>query len=399
MASLSTADLSTVEVSDIGVEPPEVSGIEAEPPVVYDGIVIEPPPDDSFMDPAGYFSQKLFDLEMRVVYPRSWVFVGDLSQLRSPGDYVTETIGTEPVMVVRDRDGELRAFVNVCPHRASTLVEGSGNCGRALVCPYHGWTFHLDGRLAATPHPRGFVEPVDRGAYGLREVRVDVWLQFVFVNVSGDAPPLHEWLHPAPEQFARHNLEAATRVYELDDEVNANWKVMMDNAFCDYHLEFVHENTLGRFADASTLREDIWEYTGRLTSQWSDEQLARTDVLPALAETNSYGSVAFGVFPNWFIAAFPNGGCSLMWWNPISLDKSRARVWNYSPDPDADTRSDFEMLKAVQAEDYAICEKVQQGLRSRSYRPGPQHYLELRVRGHQQRLMKMLADAIRRGDG
>lgn len=389
MASLSTADLSTAEVSDIKVEPP----------VVYDGIVIEPPPDDSFMDPAGYFSQKLFDLEMRVVYPRSWVFVGDLSQLRSPGDYVTETIGTEPVMVVRGRDGELRAFVNVCPHRASTLVEGSGNCGRALVCPYHGWTFHLDGRLAATPHPRGFVEPVDRSAYGLREVRVDVWLQFVFVNVSGDAPPLHEWLYPAPEQFARHNLEAATRVYELDDEVNANWKVMMDNAFCDYHLEFVHENTLGRFADASTLQEEIWDYTGRLTSQWSDEQLARTDVLPALAAANSYGSVAFGVFPNWFIAAFPNGGCSLMWWNPISLDRSRARVWNYSPDPGADARADFEMLKAVQAEDYAICEKVQRGLRSRSYRPGPQHYLELRVRGHQQRLMKMLADAIRRGEG
>ena len=397
MASLSTADLSTAEVSDIDI----VSDIDVkvEPPVVYDGIVIEPPPDDTFMDPAGYFSQKLFDLEMRVVYPRSWVFVGDLSQLRSPGDYVTETIGTEPVMVVRGRDGTLRAFVNVCPHRASTLVEGSGNCGRALVCPYHGWTFHLDGRLAATPRPGGFVEPVDRSAHGLREVRVDVWLQFVFVNVSGDAPPLHEWLHPAPEQFARHNLEAATRVYELDDEVNANWKVMMDNAFCDYHLEFVHENTLGRFADASTLQEEIWDYTGRLTSQWSDEQLARTDVLPALAAANSYGSVAFGVFPNWFIAAFPNGGCSLMWWNPISLDRSRARVWNYSPDPGADARADFEMLKAVQAEDYAICEKVQRGLRSRSYRPGPQHYLELRVRGHQQRLMKMLADAIRRGEG
>lgn len=397
MASLSTADLSTAEVADIGI----VSDIDVKvgAPVVYDGIVIEPPPDDTFMDPAGYFSQKLFDLEMRVVYPRSWVFVGDLSQLRSPGDYVTETIGTEPVMVVRGRDGTLRAFVNVCPHRASTLVEGSGNCGRALVCPYHGWTFYLDGRLAATPRPGGFVEPVDRSAHGLREVRVDVWLQFVFVNVSGDAPPLHEWLHPAPEQFARHNLEAATRVYELDDEVNANWKVMMDNAFCDYHLEFVHENTLGRFADASTLQEEIWDYTGRLTSQWSDEQLARTDVLPALAAANSYGSVAFGVFPNWFIAAFPNGGCSLMWWNPISLDRSRARVWNYSPDPGADARADFEMLKAVQAEDYAICEKVQRGLRSRSYRPGPQHYLELRVRGHQQRLMKMLADAIRRGEG
>ena len=383
MAALSTADL---------------PDIQTESPIVFDGVIIEPPPNDSFMDPAGYFSQRLFDLEQRVIYPRSWVFVGDLSQLRSPGDYVTETIGFEPVMVVRGLDGKLRAFANVCPHRASTLVEGTGNCGRSLVCPYHGWAFHLDGRLAGTPHPGGFAEPVDPGTHSLREVRVDVWAQFVFVNVSGDAPPLREWLHPAPQQLASHNLEAATKVYELDDEVQANWKVMMDNAFCDYHLEFVHEKTLGRYADASTLSEDIWDYTGRLKSQWSDEQLATTDVLPALADSNSLGSVAFGVFPNWFIAAFPNGGCSLMWWNPISLGRSRARVWNYSPNPGGDHRADFEMLKAVQAEDYAICERVQQGLRSRSYRPGPQHYLELRVRGYQKRLMTMLADAIRRGD-
>ena len=88
-----------------------------------------------------------------------------------------------------------------------------------------------------------------------------------------------------------------------------------------------------------------------------------------------------------------------MWWNPITLETSRARVWNYSPDPGADHRSDFEMLKMVQAEDYAICEKVHKGLRSRFYEPGPQHYLELRIRGFQQRLMTMLADAITSGEG
>ena len=369
------------------------------PPIIFDGVVIEPPPDDSFMDPAGYFSQRLYDLEMRVAFGSSWVFVGDLSQLREPGDFITETVGYEPVMVLRGRDGQLRAFANVCPHRASTLVEGSGNCGRRLVCPYHGWTFELDGRLVAIPHQRGFAEPVDRGAHGLREVTVDAWEQFVFVNVSGDAPPLLDWMHPLPEQLAGHNLRAATKVYELDDQVNANWKVMMDNAFCDYHLEFVHANSLGRYADPASIREDIWDYTGRLITRWSPEQLATTDVVPTLSGAFAEGAVAFSVFPNWFIASFPNGGCSLMWWNPIDLTRSRARVWNYSPNPDGDHRADFEMLKAVQREDYAICEKVQGGLGSRFYRPGPQHYLELRIRGFQQRLMTMLAGAIARGDG
>ena len=369
------------------------------PPIIFDGVVIEPPPDDSFMDPAGYFSQRLYDLEMRVAFGSSWVFVGDLSQLREPGDFITETVGYEPVMVLRGRDGQLRAFANVCPHRASTLVEGSGNCGRRLVCPYHGWTFELDGRLVAIPHQRGFAEPVDRGAHGLREVTVDAWEQFVFVNVSGDAPPLLDWMHPLPEQLAGHNLRAATKVYELDDQVNANWKVMMDNAFCDYHLEFVHANSLGRYADPASIREDIWDYTGRLITRWSPEQLATTDVVPTLSGAFAEGAVAFSVFPNWFIASFPNGGCSLMWWNPIDLTRSRARVWNYSPNPDGDHRADFEMLKAVQREDYAICEKVQGGLGSRFYRPGPQHYLELRIRGFQQRLMTMLAGAIASGDG
>ena len=367
-------------------------------PAVFDGIVIEPPLDDSFMDPAGYFSQPLYDLEMRVAFGRSWVFVGDLSQLQEPGDYVTETVGHEPVVVIRGRDGDLRAFTNVCPHRASTLVEGEGNCGRRLTCPYHGWTFELDGRLVAVPHQRGFDEPVDRDAHGLQEVAVDVWSQFVFVNVSGDAPPLREWMRPLPDQLGGHRLESATRTYVLDDEVNANWKVMMDNAFCDYHLEFVHANSLGRYADPASLQEDIWTYTGRLMTRWSPEQLATTNVLPHLSGNEAQGAVAYSVFPNWFIAAFPNGGCSVMWWNPISLDRSRARVWNYSPDPDADHRSDFEMLKMVQAEDYAICEKVQRGLQSRFYAPGPQHYLELRIRGFQQRLMTMLADAIASGD-
>ncbi len=370
----------------------DVGDIAVSRPPVVDEIMLEPPPDDSFIEPAAYRSQRLFDLEMQVAFGESWVFVGDLSQLANPGDYVTETVGYEPVVVVRGRDGELRAFSNVCPHRASTLVASSGNCGRRMVCPYHGWIFELDGRLVGIPQQRGFTDPIDRSAHSLRPIAVDTWNRFVFVNVSGTAPPLHEWMFPLPEQLANHNLEAATKVYGLDDEVEANWKVMMDNAFCDYHLEFVHRNSLGRYADPASLREDIWERTGRLITRWSPEQLACTSVLPELSGAAATGAVAFSVFPNWFIAAFPNGGCSLMWWNPISLTRSRARVWNYSPDDGADLRSDFEMLKAVQREDYDICEKVQRGLQSRFYTPGPQHYLELRIRGFQQLLMRMLAN-------
>ena len=366
-------------------------------PPTLDGIRIEPPAQNSFIEPAAYFSDAVFELEQRVVFPSSWIFVGDLGLLSQPGDYVTEIIGTEPVIVVRDRNGDLRAFLNVCPHRASTLAEGSGNCGRRLVCPYHGWTFELDGRLVAVPYQQGFDGALNREALGLQEVRVDTWEQFVFVNVSGDAPPLSEWLHPMPEQLAGHQLAEAARVHEIDDQVAANWKVMMDNAFCDYHLPFVHAESIGPYADPDSIREDNWDYTGRIVTRWTPQQLADAEVLPSLQGDAALGAFAFSVFPNWFIAAFPNGGAMVLWWNPLTIDRSRARLWSYSPDAGDDQRADFSMLEALQQEDYAICEKVQQGLRSRFYRPGPQHYLELKIGGYQRRLMTMLAHELSEG--
>ena len=113
---------------------------------------------------------------------------------------------------------------------------------------------------------------------------------------------------------------------------------MMDNAYCDYHLELVHAESLGRYADPASLREDVWDNTGRLITRWSPEQLADTAVLPGLSGPYAEGAVAFSVFPNWFIATFPNGGAMVLWWRPLALDRSRARVLSYSPNPDGDCR-------------------------------------------------------------
>jgi phenylpropionate dioxygenase-like ring-hydroxylating dioxygenase large terminal subunit len=360
-----------------------------------DGIELRPPPDGSFMEPRSYFSPAFFDLEMRTVFPKSWVFVGELSQLRLPGDYVTELVGYEPVLVLRDRDGALRAFSNTCPHRASLVAVGQGNAGRNLVCPYHGWTFALDGRLVGVPHQTRFEAPVDKDAFGLKELRVDAWAQWVFVNVSGDAPPLHEYLESIPGDLADHELTGLSRIHTIDDVIEANWKVVMDNAFCDYHLPYIHADSLGAFVELSTLIESIGETTGRVYAPWKPERLAGLPPRDALVGDAAGGSLAYSVFPNWFVGAFPSGGATVMWWTPIDLTHTRARVWNYSPDPDADPRSELVQLRMIQEEDYEICRKVQVGLRSALYRPGPQHGLELRIRGYQQRLMTMLADAVR----
>jgi phenylpropionate dioxygenase-like ring-hydroxylating dioxygenase large terminal subunit len=350
--------------------------------------------DDGFMAAELYRSAAVYELEMRHVFPHSWIYVGDLSDLQNPGDYVTETIGYEPVVVVRDRDGALRAFSNVCTHRASVLVDGAGNCGRTMTCPYHGWSFGLDGRLLGVPYQSGFAGGIDKASLGLHELRVDSWERFVFVNVSGDAPPLLEWLHPLPEQLAHHGLAESTLAHALDDDVDVSWKVMIDNAYCDYHLGFVHGSSIGPYADASTIREDHWRTTGRIATTWSAEQLTTAGVRPGITGEGAVGALAYSVFPNWFIAAFPTGGAMVLWWTPTGFQRTRARIRSYAHDAAIDPRADAEMLRAIQDEDFAICRRVQTGIRSGRYRPGPRHQLELRIRGFQRLLLEMLKDAL-----
>lgn len=344
----------------------------------------------SFLDASAYLSPEWFDLEMREVFPRSWVFVGDRSGLAEPGDYVTEMVGSVPVVVVVDRDGALRAFVNVCTHRASTILAGVGNCGRTMVCPYHGWIFGLDGALLGTPMQNDFDLPVDKTAFALREVRVDVWEQFVFVNVSGDAPPLLEWLAPIPERMAGHGLAALHRAHELDDLFDVNWKIMIDNGACDYHLGFVHADSIGPFVDQGSIREEAFATTAMVTTRWKPEQLEGLERPDTIVGEAAFGTFAASVSPNLFVAAFPSGGATVMWWTPVDQWSTRARVINYTRTPDNDPRAQLQQLRMVQEEDYEICRKVQVGLCSGHYRPGPAHRLETRIGAFQRWLVDMI---------
>ncbi len=351
---------------------------------------VTPAPEGSFLDSSLYLSADLFEKEMSEVLPRSWVFVSDRSVLSATGDFVTEMIGNVPVVVVVDRDGQLRAHVNVCTHRASTLLDGIGNCERSITCPYHGWIFGLDGALLGVPSQADFSAPIDRSTLALKEVRVDCWEQFVFVNVSGDAPPLLDWLSPIPERMSGHQLGDLTRTHELDDMVDVNWKIMIDNAYCDYHLGVVHGLSIGAFVDQGSIREELGDTTGVVTTRWKPEQLASFVPPIALHGDAALGTVAASVYPNFFIAAFPSGGASVMWWTPTDQWHTRARVLNYARNPEGDPRAQLQQLRMVQDEDIEICRRVQSGIRSGHYRPGPSHRLETRIRGFQRWLVSML---------
>src|SRR4051812_21929663 len=141
------------------------------------------------LEPRLYLEPEIVELERRAIFERTWQLAGHVSDLAGPGTYLTTTVGDQPVLVVRDADRELRAFRNVCRHRGSRLLKGSGSCGKAIRCLYHGWTYRLDGTLIGVPEHRD-VEGLDKARLGLHQVRAEEFCGLLFVNLDPHAEPL-----------------------------------------------------------------------------------------------------------------------------------------------------------------------------------------------------------------
>ena len=349
------------------------------------------------MDPEVYRSAEFYEAELRHVFAASWMFVAHEQWLAAPGDYVAETIGSEPVLVLRDNDGALRAFANACPHRASTLAEGRGNCGRRLVCPYHGWTFELDGRLTGIPRRNLFATPLDPSTLGLTELRLDTWEGLIFVNVTGDAVPLLDYLEDVPEMLGGHDIASMGLGVHLDDSIAANWKLVMDNAVCDYHLSIVHAGSISALVELDGLTVLTGATTAVTQVPWKQSELPPAP-RPGLRGAAMQGSLGCFVFPNLHVIGFPTGGATVMWWTPTGPTTTRARVLSLSHEADADVRAGAELLQRVQNEDFDVCERMQRGVQSAHYRPGPRHDTELRVTVFQRRLLQMVAAALGGGE-
>jgi phenylpropionate dioxygenase-like ring-hydroxylating dioxygenase large terminal subunit len=191
--------------------------------------------------PARWYSDAdVYRLEQERIFQRFWQYVGRADQVAESGDYFACRAGTVPVAVVRDREGELRAFVNVCRHRAHEVVRGEGNRA-TLQCPYHAWTYGLDGSLRNAP--RAEREPAfDKADLSLLPVQVDTWGPFVFVNVDAGAPRLADALGPLPALVAESGVDLdGLRFRERSSsELEANWKVVVENFLECYHCAVAH---------------------------------------------------------------------------------------------------------------------------------------------------------------
>lgn len=191
-----------------------------------------------------YTSQEFFELERERLFPRVWVGVGFTSDVAEPGDAVPLLVAGLPIILCRGKDGQIRAFHNVCRHRAAMVLEKPAKGLNVLRCPYHAWAWDLQGSLKAMPYFDGTPDSrdcgLDWGANGLVPIRTGVWYHWVFVNLDGSAPPLEDYLAPMNKLTAGFDLSATRLHRRLDWEFNANWKFQNDN-WETYHHVWVHE--------------------------------------------------------------------------------------------------------------------------------------------------------------
>ena len=204
-----------------------------------------------------YTSQEFFDLEQRELFPKSWMSVCFVEDVAEPGDAIPVVAAGVPIVVLRAENGEVRAFHNVCRHRATIVLQEPAKRLRHLQCLYHAWTYGLDGSLKATPYFDGTPDAanagIDRARYGLVPVRCGVWNHVVFINLDGDAPPLEEVVKPAEEEFAPIDLGDLRLGHRLTWEFDANWKLVFDN-WEVYHHVWVHEGVFDRMTDEVDIR-------------------------------------------------------------------------------------------------------------------------------------------------
>ena len=316
-----------------------------------------------------YTDPSMLALETERIFGGTWQLVGQLSQVRRPGDYFSCSIADEPLVVTRDTAGQLHAFYNVCRHRAGSVAEGCGN-RKTLQCLYHAWTYGLDGQLLHTPEFEG-VKNFDRSEYGLRPVRVDSWGPFVFANLDPAAPPLAEVMGRIPAETAHLPLERMGFYKRVDYEINCNWKVYVDNYLEGYHIPVAHPS-LFKEIDYKQYAVETFRYYSKAHApirEKPDSLLRRN-----LEQGEDAEALYYWLFPNLMLNIYP-GNLQINIILPLGHERTLTIFEWYVLDVDRpevaeDFHKSFKFSDLVQKEDIEICELVQKRLTSRSYNLG-----------------------------
>jgi len=328
-----------------------------------------------------YIDPSILEIEKSKLFRSTWQLVGTLQHacgevngvkrtIADPETFFTAEVAGEPIVVVRDKQGTLRAFSNVCRHRAGPIAQGSG-CKTVLRCGYHGWTYTLDGRLIGTPDVEG-VEFFDRSTMGMVPLRLETWEEFLFVNFDAQAEPLVAFLGEIPRQARGFQFNGLHSVERRDYVINCNWKVYVDNYLEGYHIPIAHPGLM-REINYAQYRTETFRYYSQQFAPIRAMKVDDGERLYAPA-TGLQEALYFWIFPNLMVNIYPdNVSTNLI--VPISHDKTLTVFeWFFHEAESMQARERIrkavEFSDEVQQEDIGLCESVQRGLRSVTYDRG-----------------------------
>ena len=363
--------------------------------------------------PEAYYNSEFFTMEQQQVFARNWVVAGSASRVENPGDAMTAEVAGRSVFVVRDDEGELRAFYNVCRHRGARLCAEDGSFGKRIVCPYHGWGYNLRGECIGTPlfdkganrraiqmHDMSHLKSFDKKDFGLLPVRVAQWGMLVFVCLDESAPPLSEVVGDLPERLQNHRLEEWRELGSLDYDIQCNWKLLFENAVEYYHLPWVHPRLAktSRVADHHRWQGDGM-YCGICTSPVTatdDSGWLSMKNKSGLTPTEQVSGYFFGLFPNVIVFVMPSHAF-VIHARPMSASRTVERAWLFAHPECAGGMSEaavqevLDFWNEVNLEDVGICERVQRGISETTY-PGGRMCYHFEEPVH--RFQNMIIDAM-----
>ena len=332
--------------------------------------------------PARYYTDpEVFRQELETFFCQTWICAGRSEQIPNPGDFFLCEVAGESIIVTRDTGGAVRAFYNVCRHRGTRMCrDARGKFAGRIQCPYHGWTYGLDGKLLGATH----MEECDfrREEYPLHSVHMDLWAGHIFLNLARSPQPLAVQLADLPEKFAPWRMQDLRMHKRMVYDVKANWKLIVLNYNECLHCPVLHP-ALHRITDYLSGGNDsphpsyiggAMEFRGGAQTMSVDGE-RRREYLPGLSEKQRKQVLYYAIYPNLLLSLHPDYVMAHMLW-PQAVDRTQVVCeWHFDATemakPDFSANDVVEFWDATNREDWGISELGQKGVSSRAYEPGP----------------------------
>lgn len=341
--------------------------------------------------PQRYFlSSEVFAKEQKKIFSTHWLLAGHQSEIASAGNYFVVQAAGESLIVIRSSPSDngatndestIRAYYNVCRHRGTRLMEEKAGRVRAIQCPYHAWTYALDGRLVGAPHMED-IPGFQKTDYGLNSVKVGLWEGFIFVNLAHAPLTLKKWFAPLTGKFSHWNLPQLRSARRIEYDVRANWKLIFENYSECYHCPGVHP-ALSKLTPYDSAENDLSD--GPFLGGFMPIKGGRSLTMSGSTCARPVGDIKaedhnrvfyYSIFPNMLLSMHPDYVMVQQLW-PQTPERTLILCdWFFHPEAAASDRGfnpddAIEFWDMTNKQDWHVCELSQQGISSRAYKPGP----------------------------